>query len=113
MNTPIRSHAPTSAVPATPPDTLAPRVTILPRTADPSGRTDPDDHGSVGVDVGTLPPTLSVEQAAVILGCGRSLAYNLARRGEFPCRVLRLGRRYVIPTADLLRAIGIPVRPAA
>jgi predicted DNA-binding transcriptional regulator AlpA len=54
-----------------------------------------------------LPPVVSVETAARALGCGRTLAYDLLRRGEFPCRVLRLGSRWVVPTADLLRAIGV------
>jgi excisionase family DNA binding protein len=64
-----------------------------------------------GVDLHRLPPTLTVEQAAEILGCGRTLAYELIRRGEFPSRVIRLGnRRYVIPAADLLRVIGIDAR---
>jgi excisionase family DNA binding protein len=58
--------------------------------------------------LGDLPPTLTVEQAAEILGCGRSLAYDLIRRDEFPSPVLRLGNRwYVIPTAGLLRVVGI------
>jgi predicted DNA-binding transcriptional regulator AlpA len=59
------------------------------------------------MDLDDLPPTINIETAATILGCGRSLAYDLARRGEFPCRVIRLGRRYVIPTADLLRVVGV------
>jgi excisionase family DNA binding protein len=60
------------------------------------------------LDSRELPPTLTVEQAAAILGCGRTLAYELIRRGEFPSRVIKLGnRRYVIPTADLLRVIGV------
>jgi excisionase family DNA binding protein len=63
------------------------------------------------LDLDPLPPTLTVEQAAQILGCGRTLAYELIRRDEFLSRVLKLGnRRYVIPTADLLRAIGIDAR---
>jgi len=63
------------------------------------------------LDLRRLPPTLTVEQAAEILGCGRTLAYELIRRDEFPSRVIRLGnRRYVIPTADLLRVIGIDAR---
>ena len=37
-------------------------------------------------------PTLSVEEAANVLGIGRSLAYDLARRGELP-GVLRLGHK--------------------
>jgi predicted DNA-binding transcriptional regulator AlpA len=59
------------------------------------------------MDLNDLPPTINIDTAAAILGCGRSLAYDLARRGEFPCRVIRLGRRYVIPTAELLRVVGV------
>jgi excisionase family DNA binding protein len=63
------------------------------------------------LDLDRLPPTLTVEQAAEILGCGRTLAYELIRRDQFPSRVIKLGnRRYVIPTADLLRVIGIDAR---
>ena len=36
--------------------------------------------------------TLSVEEAAKVLGIGRSLAFDLARRGELP-GVLRLGQK--------------------
>lgn len=36
--------------------------------------------------------TLSVEEAADLLGIGRSLAYSLAQRGELP-GVLRLGEK--------------------
>jgi hypothetical protein len=53
------------------------------------------------------PPTVDIETAARVLGCGRTLAYELARRNEFPCPVLRLGTRYVVPTAGLLRAVGL------
>jgi hypothetical protein len=55
-----------------------------------------------------LPATVSLTTAARALGCGRTLAYDLARRGQFPCRVLHLGRRYRVPTADLLHALGLP-----
>lgn len=39
--------------------------------------------------------TVSVEEAAALLGISRALAYELVRRGDLPC--LRLGRRVVIP----------------
>ena len=39
-----------------------------------------------------MPPTLSVREAAQILGIGRTLAYDLAQRGEFP-GLLRIGER--------------------
>ncbi len=44
--------------------------------------------------------------AAQILGIGRTKAYELARRGEFPCLVIRIGDRYRVSTADLLRLLG-------
>jgi excisionase family DNA binding protein len=44
--------------------------------------------------------TVTVGQAAKILGIGRQTAYNLAKKGELPgCR--RLGKRYVISKAAL------------
>ena len=45
------------------------------------------------------------QTAARALGLGRSTAYELARRDELPCRVLRIGTSYRIPTADLLRVL--------
>jgi excisionase family DNA binding protein len=46
-----------------------------------------------------------VEEAAALLGIGRGLAYELARRGELP-GVIRLGRRYVVSVPSLLGALG-------
>lgn len=43
--------------------------------------------------------TLTLPEAAHILGISRSTAYELARTGKLP--VLRLGRRLVIPTSAL------------
>lgn len=48
--------------------------------------------------------TISVEQAATVLGLGRTAAYEAARRGEFPTR--RLGRRVVVPVPALLEWLG-------
>ena len=45
--------------------------------------------------------------AAQALGVGRSKAYALVRQGEWPTRVLRLGSRYRVPTAELRRVLGI------
>lgn len=41
------------------------------------------------------PATISVEQAARLLGLGRQTAYDLANRGELPGAV-RLGRRILV-----------------
>jgi hypothetical protein len=54
-----------------------------------------------------LPVTVDVATAARALGLGRSTGYELARRAAFPCRVLRVGCSYRVPTADLLRVLGV------
>lgn len=48
--------------------------------------------------------TLTVEEAAGLLGLGRSAAYDAARRGQLPTR--RLGRRVVVPVPALLEWLG-------
>ncbi len=48
--------------------------------------------------------TISVEQAAQVIGLGRTAAYDAARRGELPTR--RLGRRLVVPVPALLTWLG-------
>ena len=54
-----------------------------------------------------LPLMVDVTTAARALGLSRSTGYELARRGEFPCRVLHVGSSYRVPTAELLRVLGI------
>jgi excisionase family DNA binding protein len=44
--------------------------------------------------------TITIEQAAMLLGLGRTAAYDAARRGELPTR--RLGRRLLVPVPALL-----------
>jgi predicted DNA-binding transcriptional regulator AlpA len=64
-------------------------------------------------EVQALPAVVDLRTAARILGLGRTLAYQLARRGEFPCRILRLGGAYRVPTAELLRVLGLSPDTAA
>jgi len=46
--------------------------------------------------------TYTVEEAATLLGIGRTLAYELIRRNKFPVPVIRLGaRRIVVPRVPL------------
>ncbi|MFJ2914049.1 helix-turn-helix domain-containing protein [Streptomyces sp. NPDC087228] len=49
--------------------------------------------------------TGSVEEASKVLGFSRTKGYDLVRRGEFPCRVLRIGRTTRVVTASLLRVL--------
>lgn len=49
--------------------------------------------------------TISVEEAAKLLGISRGLAYQAAQRGELP--TIRLGaKRLVVPRARLLEMLG-------
>jgi len=58
--------------------------------------------------------TVDVVKAGRALGIGRSLTYDLLRQGEFPVRVLRLGSRVRVPTADLIALLSPTDRdPAA
>ncbi len=47
--------------------------------------------------------TITIEQAAQLLGLGRTAAYDAARRGELPTR--RLGRRLLVPVPALLSCL--------
>jgi excisionase family DNA binding protein len=51
------------------------------------------------------PLTLTVEQAAEVLGVGRSTAYELVRSGDLTC--IRLRRRIVVPVAHLPESLGV------
>lgn len=53
------------------------------------------------------PLTLTVEQAAKLLGIGRSTAYELVHTGDIPS--LRLGRRIVVPVCQVEAMLGAPV----
>lgn len=53
-------------------------------------------------DLETLPAVVDLPTAAAVLGIGRTKPYQLAQSGEFPCRVLRIGRRYRAPVSALL-----------
>jgi hypothetical protein len=56
--------------------------------------------------VRNLGMTTDVETAAAILGIGRTLAFDLIKHDQFPVRILRLGRRLLVPIPDLLRYLG-------
>ena len=51
------------------------------------------------------PLTLTVEQAARVLGIGRSTAYELVRTGDL--KHIRLRRRIVVPVAHLAERLGV------
>lgn len=50
------------------------------------------------------PETLTVEEAAAVLGISRGLAYEGVREGTIPS--LRIGRRLLVPRKALDRLLG-------
>ena len=49
-------------------------------------------------------PSITVEEAAEVLGISRATAYEAVRKGAIPA--IRIGRRLVVPTESLLRLLG-------
>jgi hypothetical protein len=62
-------------------------------------------------EIAHLPVMVDVLTAARVLGIGRTTAYGLARSGEFPCPVVRVGGAYKVPTVGLLRVVGLDGMP--
>ena len=58
-------------------------------------------------DLAELPPTLTIERAAKLLGLSRSSAYRAAANGQLP--TLAFGRRLFVPTVRLLEMLGFPI----
>ncbi|MDQ0761940.1 DNA-binding protein [Streptomyces canus] len=64
-----------------------------------------------GLTVGnllSLPPVTDVVTAGKAFGMGSTKAYQLAKAGEFPCKVVRVGGSYRVVTADMLRVLCVP-----
>ncbi|WSP39446.1 hypothetical protein OG247_20585 [Streptomyces sp. NBC_01244] len=55
----------------------------------------------------TLPVAVDLDTGNRALGLGRSKGYELAKRGQYPCKVLRVGNAYRVVTADLLGLLGL------
>lgn len=54
-----------------------------------------------------LPAAIDLETSNRAFALGRSKGYELARRGLYPCRILRLGNAYRVVTADLHAVLGV------
>lgn len=57
-------------------------------------------------EIRTWPATVDLPTAARALGISRSHAYELAKRGELPLRVLTVGTRRRVVTSSLLPLLG-------
>jgi hypothetical protein len=54
-----------------------------------------------------LPVLLTVPLAGRVLGVGRTAAYELVRRGDWPTPIIRVGAKIWIPRAPLLELVGV------
>ncbi|WP_285573441.1 helix-turn-helix transcriptional regulator [Actinoallomurus iriomotensis] len=54
-----------------------------------------------------LPTIVDLCTAGKAVGVSLGTAYKLVQAGRFPCPVMRLGHRYQVPTAGLMKALGI------
>ncbi|MCF6522596.1 hypothetical protein [Streptomyces sp. JJ36] len=54
-----------------------------------------------------LPAVIDLDTSNKALMIGRSTGYGLAKQGEYPVKVLRLGNAYRVVTADLLKLLGL------
>lgn len=55
-------------------------------------------------------PTMTVQEAGLLLGLSKDVAYRAAHAGTLP--VLRFGGRFVVPTARLLVLLGLSAEPS-
>ncbi len=62
-------------------------------------------------DLTAMPATMTIPEAAELLGISRSAAYRAVARGEIP--TIRIGRRLLVPTAKLYTMLGWLPDPAA
>ncbi len=64
-------------------------------------------RGLTGDELLALPAVIDLDTSNRALMIGRSTGYGLAKQGEYPVRVLRLGNAYRVVTADLLKLLGL------
>lgn len=68
-------------------------------------------RGLTGDELLCLPAVIDLDTANRALLIGRSTGYGLAKHGEYPVKVLRLGNAYRVVTADLLKLLGLKRQP--
>jgi hypothetical protein len=86
---------------ATPPD----------RSAQPPGKEPDMPQRWTAEQIRALGAVTDLVTAGQILGIGRTTSHTLARHGTFPVPVLRIGHRYLIPVAPLLRLLHLEAGP--
>ncbi len=58
-------------------------------------------------EIRRLPAVINLVTAGEILGIGRTQSYRLAKTGNFPVKILRIGSRYKVPTSLIRRHLSV------
>jgi hypothetical protein len=80
-------------------------------TRDEAVRTGDGHMSMTKEEVLALPVTVDLLTTARALGISRNLAYDMARAGEYPVKLYKVGTRYRCLRIHLLEALGIPDVP--
>ena len=73
-----------------------------------SSPTDPPTSAWTAERIHALGAVVDMATAANLLGISRSFAYQLAKDGQFPVPVIKVGSRYRVPITGLLDALNLP-----
>lgn len=57
--------------------------------------------------------TISLREAADIMGIGHSTAYAAVKNDTFPVPVIRIGGRYVVPKKPFMNLLGVTAEEAS
>jgi len=60
-----------------------------------------------------LPPAVDLATAGRAFGIGRTKAFELARAGQFPVKVLQVGQKFRVPKTAILDALDVKPSAAA
>ncbi|WP_370192650.1 integrase [Streptacidiphilus sp. MAP5-52] len=64
-------------------------------------------------DLLASPPAVSLAVANAALGIGRTVGYDLARRGKYPARVYRVGNGFRVATVEVCALLGFDYQQKA
>ena len=64
-------------------------------------------HAMSEAELLALPSAVDLTTAGRAFGIGRTKAFELARAGEFPVKVIRVGQKFRVPKAVILEALGV------
>lgn len=85
---------------------------LLVSAAPDDDRTGTKEHAmstTVSPELTDLPATMTIPEAAELLGVSRSAGYRAVASGEIP--TIRIGRRLLVPTAKLYHLLGLLPEP--